>query len=440
VAHVEKRYAKHGLMRTVSTFFHTREMPTVAYLANQFPSPVEPYVSGEIRELRRRGFKVIPGSARVSSTCLDAELKSSVSETIHLQPLRLWLLVRAAWLCLRTSRSISDLFSRVLIRGKEGPGRRVRALLHTWLGVYYALLLEGHSVEHIHVHHGYFASWIAMVAARLLGISFSMTLHGSDLLLHKAYLDTKLENCSFCVTVSEFNRQHILEQFPKFPPDKVIVQHLGIAPVRLDSRNSARHSLASFVMLAVGRLHLVKDHTFLIRACRQLKAKGTSCLCLIAGEGQERTQLEKLIKNLDLQAEVELLGHLSRRQLDSYYALSDLVVLTSRSEGIPLVLMEAMARGKVVLAPNITGIPELVLQGKTGFLYRAGALDDFVSRVEMIHASRSSLAPMSSAAQQHVSQYFDRDKNLAAFGDLFLARMSGRGQGDSHEDPTLQQI
>jgi len=268
-----------------------------------------------------------------------------------------------------------------------------------------------------------------------------MTLHGSDLLLHKAYLDSKLENCSFCVTVSEFNRQHILEQFPNIRPDKVIVQHLGIDSFARDSpHNSATPSAASFVMLAVGRLHPVKDHPFLIHACRQLKDQGMNCLCLIAGGGQERTQLEGLIENLDLQTEVELLGHLSRRQLDSYYALADLVVLTSRSEGIPLVLMEAMARGKVVLAPNITGIPELVLEGKTGFLYRAGALDDFVSRVEMIHESGSALAPISSAAQQHVSQYFDRDKNLAAFGDQFLARMSRRAQGDPYENPILQQI
>jgi len=416
-------------------------MPTIAYLANQFPSQVESYVPAEIRELRGRGFKVIPGSARVSSTCLDPELKSFVSETVYLQPPRLWFLVRAAWLCLRKSRSMPDLFLRVLMRGTEGPGRRVRALLHTWLGAYYALLLEGHGVEHIHVHHGYFASWIAMVAARLLGISFSITLHGSDLLLHKVYLDTKLGNCAFCVTVSEFNRQHILEHFPNIPPGRVIVQHLGIVPLCLDSPNtSATRSRASFVMLAVGRLHPVKDHAFLVRACQQLKARGLNCLCLIAGEGTERTRLEKLINDLDLQAEVELLGHLSRRQLDSYYALADLVVLTSRSEGIPLVLMEAMARGKVVLAPNITGIPELVLQGKTGFLYRSGSLDDFVSRVEMIREPKSALAPVSSAALQHVSQYFDRDKNLAAFGDLFLARMSGRAHRDSHENPILQQI
>src|SRR5256885_2167480 len=326
------------------------------------------------------------------------------------------------------------------MRGTEGPGRRVRALFHTWLGAYYALLLEGRGVEHIHVHHGYFASWIAMVASRLLGITFSMTLHGSDLLLHKACLDTKLENCSFCVTVSEFNRQHILEHFPTTPPDKVIVQHLGIASVALGSNISATHSHASFVMLAVGRLHPIKDHAFLIRACGQLKAKGTNCLCLIAGEGAERTRLERLIKDMDLPTEVELLGHLSRHHLDFYYQLADLVVLTSRSEGIPLVLMQAMARGKVVVAPNITGIPELVLDGRTGFLYRAGSLDDFVSRVEMIRESKPALAPVSSAAQQYVSQYYDRDKNLAAFGDIFLARMSTGAQCEFHEDPILQQI
>jgi colanic acid/amylovoran biosynthesis glycosyltransferase len=412
----------------------------IAYLANQFPSQVEPYVPAEIRELRSRGFQVVPGSAR-ANTCPNADLESFVSETVYLQPLRLRLLVRAAWLCLRKSGSMLDLFLRMLLRGKEGPGRRVRALLHTWLGAYYASLLEGRGVEHIHVHHGYFSSWIAMVASRLLGITFSMTLHGSDLLLHKAYLDSKLQNCSFCVTVSEFNRQHILKYFSNIRPDKVIVQHLGIAPLCLDSRNiPATRSRASFVMLAVGRLHPVKDHAFLVRACRQLKDKGTGFRGLIAGDGQERTQLERLIRDLDLQAEVELLGHLSRHHLDFYYQLADVVVLTSRSEGIPLVLMEAMARGKVVLAPKITGIPELVLDGRTGFLYRAGSIEDFVSRVEMIHESRFALAPMSRAAQQHVSEYFDRDKNVAAFADLFLARMSESTQDDCHEDPILQQI
>ena len=90
---------------------------------------------------------------------------------------------------------------------REGIARRrLKALLHTWLGAYYAGLLRERGVTHIHAHHGYFGSWIAMTAARLLGVSFSLTLHGSDLLRDGVYLETKLKNCRFCVTISEYNR------------------------------------------------------------------------------------------------------------------------------------------------------------------------------------------------------------------------------------------
>src|SRR5438876_11996786 len=126
--------------------------------------------------------------------------------------MRMGQLLREAWLCLRNAMLLGDLCLRVLIRGRESPLRRLRAVLHTWLGAYYALSLQGRGVTHIHVHHGYFASWVAMVAARLLGINFSMTLHGSDVLLHPADLDTKRKNCNFCRTISECNRQYILDQ------------------------------------------------------------------------------------------------------------------------------------------------------------------------------------------------------------------------------------
>src|SRR5437899_7006246 len=176
------------------------------------------------------------------------------------------------------------------------------------------------------------------------------------------------------------------------------------------------------------------------RACSLLRDRGICFLCLIAGEGAERPSLERLIRDLDLAACVKLLGHLSRRQLDTYYAMCDLVVLTSCSEGIPLVLMEAMALGKTVLAPAITGIPELVVDGKTGFLYRAGSLDDFVARVEVICESQSALGPLRRAARQRVIEYFNREKNLAAFSNFFIARIAGTRETNRDEDPVLQQI
>ena len=168
----------------------------VAYISNQFPSSVEPYVMDEIQELRRNRMEVIPCSARCCDHC-EGTLKGFEDETLYLQPLRLGLLLRAIGRCFRHFGLLSGFFRRVLVQGREPMTRRIRALVHTLLGAYYALLLEKHRVDHIHVHHGYFSSWIAMVAARLLGISFSVTLHGSDLLVHRSYLDVKLKHCKF---------------------------------------------------------------------------------------------------------------------------------------------------------------------------------------------------------------------------------------------------
>ena len=372
--------------------------------------------------------------------CQEPRLASLAAETVYMQPLGLAILMRAAWLCLRKLPLLAELISRVLAQGNESPRRRAHALLHTLLGACYAVKMQERRVDHIHVHHGYFACWIAMVAARLLGIEYSMTLHGSDLLLHGAYLDIKLRHCKFCVTVSDFNRCFILQHYPSVQADKIIVRRMGVDSSC--SRETSPYSTDAprLTMLAVGRLHPVKDHAFLLHACYELKTRGTDFICLIAGDGTQRPWLEHLIRNLRLESFVKLLGHLSREDLDACYGLCDLVVLTSRSEGIPLVLMEAMVRGKTVLAPAITGIPELVRDGETGFLYRTGSLEDFVAKIDVIRNSQPLLPRLRRAAREHVLQHFDRGKNLAALVDLLVSRIPSNERRNSHENPVLQQI
>ena len=412
-------------------------MLIIAYLSNQFPSAVEPYVTDEIQELEGRGAHIIPSSARrplKPPLCFP----DFAARTLYLQPLKPKVALRALYLCFAEFPLLASLYGRVLFHGRESPLRRAKALVHTWLGVYYALLLKDRGVEHIHVHHGYFASWIAMVAARVLGIGFSMTLHGSDLLVHRAYLDTKLENCRFCLTISSFNRWHLLKHYPAVSPGKVLIRRMGVELLRFSSpRSIIERDGKCMVLLSVGRLHPVKDHAFLVHACRKLKDRGFTMLCLIVGEGRERVALEHLIDQLDLKQEVELVGELPRDWISYYYQLADLVLLTSRSEGIPLVLMEAMALERTVLAPAITGIPELVEHGKTGFLYRAGSLEDLVMQIETIWNMRSTHAPLRKAARDHVQAYYNRKKNLGAFADSFLARVR-LNRDSSYENSLLQ--
>ena len=127
-----------------------------------------------------------------------------------------------------------------------------------------------------------------------------------------------------------------------------------------------------------------------------------------------------------------------RTALRSYYRYADLVVMTSKSEGIPVVLMEAMSHAKLVLAPAITGIPELVEHQRTGFLYQPASLPDFVSAVTWIHDHRASLSGIQRAAAASIAASYNRQRNLRAFAEQFLARIS-QSEGD-HAHPVLQQV
>jgi glycosyltransferase involved in cell wall biosynthesis len=432
-------------------------MLTVAYLANEFPSAVESYVGEEIAELRRRGVRVISGSVRepnrppAGRACAELTVQSAGG----------FVTLQALLLVLWRVPQVAPLIVRILFLGKEGPWQRLKALAHTFLGACYAVQLKKYCVDHIHVHHGYFGSWVALTAARLLGVDFSMTLHGSDLLLHQVYLDFKLQNCAFCLTVSEYNRRYILQRYRGINPAKVRVCRLGVdvadvMTLPLANPKSKSHPLT---LVAVGRLQAVKNHAFLVRACAHLRSLEVPFECFIAGEGQERRRLESLIRSAGLDRQITLLGHVEHAQMDSLYDRADVVVLTSESEGIPLVLMEAMARGRIVLAPAITGIPELVVRGKTGFLYQPGSMSDFVDRLLFIHSLMSArngpaLNPfdpfarsaarvldwMRHGAQAQVRHNFNRSKNLDSFADTFLQKIYLRTTSIADENFVLQQI
>jgi glycosyltransferase involved in cell wall biosynthesis len=416
-------------------------MTTVAYIANEFPSHLEPYVMDEVTELRRCGVQVVCCSGkRVSPHDLTLAERSFWEETRFFQPLSDDELVRAVRRLASDPHNLWQLSRALLLERGASPARRVRALGHTVMGAALAEQLAPLNVEHIHAHHGYFASWMAMAAARLLGIGFSFTLHGSDLLQRADLLSPKLRACQFCVTISDYNRQYILRNYPSTPSEKVIVQRLGVDHVLPWPSTTPTADVGGrrFCLLSVGRLHRVKDHRFLIQACAGLRDQGLDFLCWIVGEGPERPVLERQIVASGLQGRVYLIGHVPRNDLPGYYRYADLVVMTSKSEGIPVVLMEAMAHEKLVLAPGITGIPELVEHQRTGFLYQPGSLPDFVSAVRWIQGHKASLAGIQRAAAASIAASYNRQRNLRAFAEQFLARIP-QSDGD-HAHPVLQQI
>jgi len=416
-------------------------MTTVAYIANEFPSPLEPYVIDEVNELRRRGVNVICCSGkRVAPHTLSLGERVFWKETLYCEPRsdeELMCAVRRLWSDRRSSRLV---FEALVADRHASISRRIRTLGHTLMGVALADQLAPLGVHHIHCHHGYFASWMALVAAHCLGIGFSFTLHGSDLLRRADFLDAKLRACSFCFTVSEYNRQYLLHHYPSTPSDKVLLRRLGVDRLPSGETNLISRSLEHrpFCLLAVGRLHPVKNYSFLIQACVDLRRQGLDFLCWIVGDGPEQVALSRQIIKLGLHGRVHLVGHVPHASVSDYYRHADLVVMTSRSEGIPVVLMEAMSHGKLVLAPNITGIPELVEHQKTGFLYDTGSRASFVSFVRWIQDHQDELEEVRRAATAKVVDSYHRQRNVRAFADSFLARI--HNSGGEHAYPLLQQV
>jgi len=394
----------------------------------------------EIAELRRRETRVICCSGkRVSPKGLNQSERAFWKETLYFQPLSDPQLMRAARHLASNRRHLWQLLRPLLWERGASPALRVRALGHTLMGAALAEELASRDVQHIHAHHGYFASWMALTASELLGIGFSFTLHGSDLLRRADLLSAKLRACQFCVTISDFNRRHILANYPSTPPERVIVQRLGVDRVLSQAMAPmAAGNGRRFCLLSVGRLHPVKDHRFLIQACAMLRSQGLNFVCWVVGEGPERPSLERQIADLGLRAHVYLVGHVPRSNLSGYYRYADLIVMTSQSEGIPVVLMEAMAHGKLVLAPAITGIPELVEHHRTGFLFEPGSLPDFVSAVCWIQAHGACLTEIRHAAAATIAASYNRERNLRSFAEQFMARLQPSEGDDAH--PVLQQV
>jgi len=413
---------------------------TIAYIANRLPSPVEPYVLDEIEELRGRGVRVVCCSGRrASRDDLSHREVRFLEEAFVFYPPSPARAIEGLQCLLSNSDLMKKLLRVAPTEDKVTISQRFRFLGHTVLGAALAKTLLPFRVDHIHAHHGYFASSMAMVAAAILEAGFSFTLHGSDLLLGKgALLGTKLESCRFCVTVSEFNRHFLLNKYPHIPESKVLVAPLGVDPATVVQIGRSESRSRKLHILSVGRLHAVKNYRFLIDACDKLRKQGIDFECRIAGDGPEHRALERQVRRLRLENTVFLLGHVPRASLARYYRDADLFVLTSNSEGVPVTLMEAMSNGTIVLAPAITGIPELVIHGRTGFLYKAGSMVDFMNSARWILDRANSLSEVRRAAVQHIAEFYDRRKNLFSFTNQFLSRI--HRYEESHAHSLLQQV
>ena len=363
----------------------------VGYVLKMFPRLSETFVLNELVELERQGVDVHVFS-----------LKRPDEQLFHRDVARLRAPVSYA----------PDLGQHVDPRVKH---RRQAASL--------APLVRRAGVQHVHAHFASGATSVALHVHRLTGVPFSFTAHAKDIYtvtVRPQDLARKLRTAQFAVTVSDYNAEYLRA----LAPDSRLVRIYNGLDLSLFSRNGAVPAAPPLV-LGVGRLVEKKGFGDLVRACAVLRDRGVFFQCRIVGKGPLAKELRALVRELGLRRAVELSGPLPREELIGLYrraavvAAPCLVAADGNRDGLPTVLVEALALGLPVVSTPVTGIPELVEDGRTGLLVPERDPEALAGALDRLLADRARAGALALEGRRRVERAFDLRRNVARLRELF---------------------
>jgi len=361
----------------------------LGYVAMSFPLLSETFVINEVRSVREQGIATAVFSLRSPREpfCHNeaAALLPHTRQLPFFFSTRLWWAVGS--FALRQPR----LLARATGAALAGTWRRPRVLVRTLAVLPKSVLLAAEvrrlGIGHLHAHFANYPATAAWVASRLAGVSFSFTAHAHDLFVDHSLLATKLREAAAVFTISDYNRSY-LRKLAGERCCPVHVVRMGANLERFPVR-AVREGNRGLRMASVGRLDEMKGFHHLIQACRLLDEQGVPFQCLIAGAGEQRPYLERMIEALRLGRKVILCGWMDSGQVAELLAWADCFVLpcvptgTGKQDGIPVALMEAMACGLAVVSTTISGIPELVRPG-CGLLVKPGDVAGLAQTLEQL--------------------------------------------------------
>lgn len=351
----------------------TSSASRVAYVMSRFPTVTETFILREMDELERQGWEVglFPLILEHPSVVhADALLWSDRARRAG--PLSRAAL-RAHLHFLRRPRRLFSVWGGVLRGHVREPAVLVRALALLPVMVAMADEVERRGYRHVHAHFATYPLLAAWVAHRLTGVTYSVTVHAHDIFVSHAMLAEKLADARLIVTISQFNREYLLREIdPQLGP-RIEVIHCGIESSVY--RRQARQDLSDRLdLLCIGSLMPYKGQEFLLQACRILLDRGVPFRLRLVGDGPLRKDLTALAGALDLGDHVQFLGARSQEEVADLVAKSNVYVqpsiltTTGQMEGIPVALMEALAAELPPVSTALSGVPELIRPGQTGWL------------------------------------------------------------------------
>lgn len=400
----------------------------IAYLVNQYPFVSHSFIRREILALERQGFEI----ERISLRAWDAPLvdpadKAERVQTRYvLQAGTLGLLSAVTFmLIVRPFRFFRAL--RLALRMGRGAQRSLPVhIVYLAEACRIVSWLRNSDVSHIHAHFGTNSAEVAMLVRALGGPTWSFTAHGQEEFDNTLILkmSEKVKHSSFVVAISSFGRSQLFRVLPRECWRKVHVVHCGLDRVFLDEGENVPATAKQLV--CVGRFGERKGHQILIDSVRLLVNKGIVFELVLVGDGEARADIEALIREYGLARYVRLTGWLSEAEVKNEILAARALVQPSFAEGIPVVLMEAMALHRPVIGTYVGGIPELVHPGKHGWLVPPGDAEQLANAMrECLDAPSETLMRMGKAARERVLDRHNVDDQARQLAHLFETIVNG---------------
>jgi colanic acid/amylovoran biosynthesis glycosyltransferase len=349
----------------------------LAYLVNQYPQPSQSFIRREIAAIESKGHPVLRYTVRAFDGKLHDPRDAAEAEktTAVLGRGKVGLILGTLLAAVtQPARFCAALFQtcRYARRSERGLLTNLFYLIEA---VWLAKELRSKNITHLHAHFGTNSATVAHLQNMLGGPRFSFTCHGPEEFDRplEINLADKIAAAYSIVAISQFTRSQLYRWCDRTHWGKIHVVHCGVDDLFLASTPTPVPNVNQLV--CVGRLSEQKGQLILIEAAAKLRESIADFRILLAGDGDMRQPIEERIAQLNLGDQIRLLGTQSNDQVRQFILESRAMVLPSFAEGLPVVFMESLALGRPVVTTTVAGIPELVQDGKCGFLVPAGDVD-----------------------------------------------------------------
>lgn len=398
----------------------------VAYIVSLFPKISETFILREILALKARGVDVVivslksrreatvhPEASELSAATTDAPSADRAAAALLL---RLW----------RQPIVTLSMIARVVFSHALHPSILAKSLPLLAAAAYLGEELRQRGVHRIHAHWATYPALVAWAIQRFEGIPYSITAHAHDIFLPNPLLAAKIEESGFTVTISGFNRDHLAGRCGPRAAAKIHVIHCGVPLDQFRMREAPAAGPPRLV--SVGRMVEYKGFPTLLKALATLRGRGRDVSLDLIGDGPLEGRIRDVVRDLRLDGSVRLMGARTQEEVRSALAGATSCVLAcergrnGEMDGIPVVLMEAMALGVPVVSTRLSGIPEIVEDGRTGLLAAPADPGSLASAVDRVIQDPDLAARLTAAARLKVEAEFDVAKSAEALHALLDGR------------------